>query len=129
MSNKFKVEIITPDKSIFKSDAVEVVIPSYEGQMGILKDHISLITFLRPGIIIVQDKDEKKFYVEEGIVEFSNNELLILTSTIKDIKYLDKNLINNLMEQAEKKFKDENSTDKEKYILSYKIDTLKEISR
>tara|TARA_A100001037_G_C14774765_1_gene467650 strand:+ start:262 stop:651 length:390 start_codon:yes stop_codon:yes gene_type:complete len=129
MSNKFKVEIITPDKSIFKSDAVEVVIPSYEGQIGILKDHISLITFLRPGIIIVQDKDEKKFYVEEGIVEFSNNELLILTSTIKDIKYLDKNLINNLMEQAEKKFKDENSTDKEKYILSYKIDTLKEISR
>jgi len=129
MSNKFKVEIITPDKSIFKSDVVEVVIPSYEGQMGILKDHISLITFLRPGIIIVQDKDEKKFYVEEGIVEFSNNELLILTSTIKDIKYLDKNLINNLMEQAEKKFKDENSTDKEKYILSYKIDTLKEISR
>ena len=99
MSNKFKVEIITPDKSIFKSDVVEVVIPSYEGQMGILK------------------------------VEFSNNELLILTSTIKDIKYLDKNLINNLMEQAEKKFKDENSTDKEKYILSYKIDTLKEISR
>ena len=129
MSNKFKVEIITPDKSIFKSDVVEVVIPSYEGQMGILKDHISLITFLRPGIIIVQDKDEMKFYVEEGIVEFSNNELLILTSTIKDIKYLDKNLINNLMEQAEKKFKDENSTDKEKYILSYKIDTLKEISR
>ena len=129
MSNKFKVEIITPDKSIFKSDVVEVVIPSYEGQMGILKDHISLITFLRPGIIIVQDKDEKKFYVEEGIVEFSNNELLILTSTIKDIKYLDKNLIKNLMKQEEKKFKDENSTDKEKYILSYKIDTLKEISR
>ena len=81
----------------------------------------SAVVFLRPGIIIVQDKDEKKFYVEEGIVEFSNNELLILTSTIKDIKYLDKNLINNLMEQAEKKFKDENSTDKEKYILSYKI--------
>ena len=129
MSDKFKVEIITPDKSILKSDVVEVVIPSFEGQMGILKDHIPLITFLRPGIIIVQEKDEKKFYVEEGIVEFSNNELLILTSTVKDLKNLDKNLINNLMEQAEKKFKDENSTDKEKYISSYKIDTLKEINR
>ena len=129
MSDKFKVEIITPDKSILKSDVVEVVIPSFEGQMGILKDHIPLITFLRPGIIIVQDKDQKKFYVEEGIVEFSNNELLILTSTVKDLKNLDKNLINNLMEQAEKKFKDENSTDKEKYISSYKIDTLKEFNR
>ena len=75
MSDKFKVEIITPDKSILESEASEVTIPSYEGQMGILKDHIPLITFLRPGIIIIQEKEEKKYYVEEGTVEFSNNTL------------------------------------------------------
>ena len=129
MSDKFTVEIITPDQSILKSEASEVNIPSYEGQMGILKDHIPLITFLRPGLILIKNQDENKFYVEEGTVEFSNNNLLILTSTAKDLKNFDKDLINYLLEQAEKKLKDNNSTDKEKYVISYQIDTLKEINR
>ena len=129
MSDKFTVEIITPDQSILKSEASEVTIPAYEGQMGILKDHIPLITFLRPGLILIKNEDENKFYVEEGTVEFSNNNLLILTSTVRDLKNFDKSLINNLLEQAEKKLQDNNSTDKEKYIISYQIDTLKEINR
>ena len=129
MSDKFKVEIITPDKSILESEASEVTIPSYEGQMGILKDHIPLITFLRPGFIIIQEKEEKKYYVEEGTVEFSNNILLILTSTAKDLNDLNESLIKDLIHQAENKFKDESSSDKEKYLLSYKINTLKEISQ
>ena len=128
MSNKFTVEIITPDQSILKSETNEVTIPSYEGQMGILKDHIPLITFLRPGLIVLKNEKEKKFYVEEGTVEFSNNNLLILTSTVRDVEKLDSGLINLLIEEAEKKLKDNNSTDKEKYIVSYKIDTLKEIN-
>ena len=129
MSDKFTVEIITPDQSILKAEAIEVTIPSYEGQMGILKDHIPLITFLRPGLILIKNQDEIKFYVEEGTVEFSNNNLLILTSTARDLKNFDNSLISNLLEQAEKKLKDSNSTDKEKYIVSYKIETLKEINR
>ena len=129
MSDKFTIEIITPDQSILKSEASEVTISSYEGQMGILKDHIPLITFLRPGLILIKNEEEKKYYVEEGTVEFSNNNLLILTSAVQDLKSFDKNSINNLLKQAEKKLKDNNLTDKEKYIVSYKIDTLKEISR
>ena len=129
MSDKFTVEIITPEQSILKAEAIEVTIPSYEGQMGILKDHIPLITFLRPGLILIKNQDENKFYVEEGTVEFSNNNLLILTSTVKNLKNFDKSLINNLLEQAEKKLQDNNSTDKEKYIVSYQIDTLKEINQ
>ncbi len=129
MSDKFTVEIISPDQSVLKSEASEVTIPSYEGQMGILKDHIPLITFLRPGLILIKNQDGNKFYVEEGTVEFSNNNLLILTSTAKDLKNFDKSSINNLLEQAEKKLRDNNSTDKEKYILSYQIDTLKEINQ
>ena len=128
MSEKFTVEIITPDKSFLKSEAAEVTIPSYEGQMGILKDHISLITFLRPGFIIIKNVEEKKFYVEEGTVEFSNNNLLILTSTVKDLKNFNKDLVENLVQEAEKKLNDQNTSDKEKYIISYKIDALKELS-
>tara|TARA_B100001057_G_C22842163_1_gene947494 strand:+ start:88 stop:477 length:390 start_codon:yes stop_codon:yes gene_type:complete len=128
MSEKFTVEIITPDKSLLKSEAAEVTIPSYEGQMGILKDHIPLITFLRPGFIIINNSEEKKFYVEEGTVEFSNNSLLILTSTVKDLKNINKSLIENLVQEAEKKLYDKNTSDKEKYIISHKLDTLKEIS-
>ena len=106
MSDKFTVEIITPDKSILKTDTSEVIIPSYEGQMGVLKDHIPLITFLRPGLILIKNQEEKKYYVEEGTVEFSNNNLLILTSTVKDLKSLDKKIIDFLLKDAEKKLQD-----------------------
>ena len=128
MSDKFTVEIISPNKSILKSDASEVSIPSYEGQMGILKDHIPLITFLRPGLIAINGKEEKKYYVEEGTVEFSDNNLLILTTTAKDLKNLDKKTIDDLLNDVEKKLQNSELKDKERYIASYKMSTLKEIS-
>ena len=128
MSDKFTVEIITPDRSILKLETNEVTIPSYEGQMGILKDHIPLITFLRPGIISILDQKTKKYYVEEGTVEFSKNNLLILTSTAKNLTELDQSAIKVLLDQAEKKLMENDSSDKEKYLLSYKINTLKEIN-
>jgi F-type H+-transporting ATPase subunit epsilon len=129
MSDKYTVEIITPEKLIFKSEAHEVTIPSYEGQMGILKDHIPLITFLRPGIISIQGQEEKKYFVEEGTVEFLNNNLLILSSTARDLTELNQSIIENLLNEAEKKSTNINSDDKEKYFLSYKISTLKEINQ
>ena len=127
MSDKFKVEIISPEQKILSTETSEVTIPSYEGQMGILKDHIPLITFLRPGFISVQNQVESKYFVEEGTVEFSANSLLILTSSAKDLKNLQQNFINNLLEEAERKIKDENSTDKEKFVLSHKVQSLREI--
>ena len=129
MSDKFTVEIITPDKLILKSKANEVTIPSYEGQMGILKDHISLITFLRPGLVTIQGDEDKKYYVEEGTVEFLNDNLLILTSKARDLNNLNKSSVDNLISEAEKKLSDNNYSDKEKYLLSYKISTLKEINQ
>ena len=113
---------------ILKSKANEVTIPSYEGQMGILKDHIPLITFLRPGIISLQDQ-EKKFYIEEGIVEFSNNNLLILSSTAKNLAELSQSFIENLLNLEKSQFNNNNLSDKEKYISSYKISILKEINQ
>jgi ATP synthase F1 epsilon subunit len=129
MYDKFTVEIISPDKLILNSEANEVTIPSYEGQMGILKNHIPLITFLRPGVISIQSQNEKKYFVEEGTVEFSNNNLLILTSTARDLKELNQNYIEDILNETEKKLSDNNSSDKERYLLSYKINTLKEISQ
>ena len=129
MPEKFTVEIITPSKSILKTDTSEVIIPSYEGQMGILKDHNPLITFLRRGLILIKNQEEKKFYIEEGTVEFSNNNLLILTSTVKDLKSLAKKIIDDLLKDAEKKLQSSELKDKERYIIAYKIDTLKEISQ
>jgi len=128
MSDKFTVEIIIPNKTILKAETNEVTIPSYEGQMGILKDHIPLITFLRPGIISLQDQ-EKKYYVEEGTVEFSNNNLLILTSTARNLADFNHSSIEDLISIAESQLSDNNSSDKEKYKLSYKISTLKEINQ
>ena len=129
MSDKFIVEIISPDQTILKQETSEVTIPSFEGQMGILKDHISLITFLRPGFILIKGEKEKKYYVEEGTVEFSNNNLLILTSTAKDLEKFEKNSISDLIQKEVSKLSDPKASDKERYISSYKIETLKEISQ
>ena len=129
MSEKFVVELISPDKSIFKSKALEVTIPSYEGQMGILNNHIPLITFLRPGLIAIkEDNEEIFFFIEEGTVEFTNNNLLILSSTAKNLKDLDNNLIDAIIKKSQEKINNIEISDKEKYLLSHKIDTLREIN-
>ncbi len=128
MSDKFTVEIISPDQTILKQETNEVTIPSFEGQMGILNNHIPLITFLRPGIVTIKAEGEKKYYVEEGTVEFSNNNLLILTSTASDLANFDKNKINEMIKNTEANLNTQ-STDKERYVSSYKLETLKEISQ
>ena len=128
MPANFNVQIISPDKTILNADTEEVIIPSYEGYMTILKDHISLITFLRPGYILINVTDQKKkFFVEEGTVEFFENKLLILSSSIKDIDKFSQNERQELIQLSEKKLK-ENISDKEKYEITHKIESLKEIN-
>ena len=128
MSENFNLEIISPDKTIIKTETKQVTIPSFEGLMGILKDHISLVTFLRPGLIETEtDKGREKFFVEEGIVEFNNNHLLILSSTAINVKSLSKNIIDKMIQVSEETISNKDIKDKEKYVLSYKLDTLKEI--
>ena len=128
MSEKFTIEIISPDRSIIKTETSEVVIPSFEGEMGILKDHIPLITFLRPGLINIKTNSDQKFFVEEGTVEFSNNNLLILTSTAKEVTKMNKKLIDTLISESEKKLDNSEVSDKERYLLSYKLETLRNIN-
>ena len=129
MSEKFTIEILSPESTIIKKETHEVIIPSYEGEMGILKDHISLITFLRPGFIIIKSENVKKFFVEEGTVEFANNNLLILTSTAKDISNMNKKTIESLISESEKKLNDHEISDKERYLLSYKLESLKNVNQ
>ena len=129
MSEKFTIEIISPDRSIIKTETSEVVIPSFEGEMGILKDHIQLITFLRPGLINIKTNTDQKFFVEEGTVEFSNNNLLILTSTAKEVTKMNKKFIDTLISESEKKLDINEITDKERYLLSYKLETLRNINQ
>ena len=129
MSDKFTLEIISPEGTILKVEASEVVIPSYEGEMGILKNHIPLITFLRPGFIKIKGNEETIFFVEEGTVEFVNNNLLILTSTAKELSAIDQSSIQKQITEAEKKISADSLSDKKKYLLYYKINTLKNINR
>tara|TARA_A100001011_G_C13849398_1_gene650233 strand:- start:2 stop:382 length:381 start_codon:yes stop_codon:yes gene_type:complete len=126
MSQEFKVEIISPDKSIYSGDTEETTLPCFEGQVTILKDHIPLITFLRPGIIEIGKKE--KFYVEDGTVEFSNNNLLILSTTVHDLKNIKAEKISTMIKEAESKLSASEISDKQKYILNYKIETLKQIN-
>ena len=130
MSEEFKVEIINPDKSfLIKEDATEVVVPGFEGEMGILKDHISIISFLKPGIIkVISKNNEEKFYVDDGIVEFKNNSLSILTSSIFSLNKLDRDYINKAIENSEKELSDEKIDDQKRFLISQKIDVLKNIS-
>tara|TARA_B100001248_G_scaffold27604_1_gene18114 strand:- start:3333 stop:3722 length:390 start_codon:yes stop_codon:yes gene_type:complete len=128
MAEKFIVEIISPDKSIFKNETNEVTIPSYEGEMGILKDHVPLITFLRPGILKIIGETNQLFFIEDGIVEFSNNKLLILTSTAKQLSDFNIDSLNLMIEDTQKKIAKNEISDKEKYLLSFKMEVLKNIT-
>ena len=130
MSEEFKIEIVNPEKSFLsKEDITEVVVPAYEGEMGILKDHISIISFLKPGIIKIFSKSgEENYYVEDGIVEFKNNNLSVLTSSIFNIKDIDKEKINEMLTQAEEHSKNTETTDQNKYLVDQKIDVLKTLN-
>ena len=130
MSEDFKVEIVNPEKSFLsKEDVTEVVIPAFEGEMGILKDHISIISFLKPGIIKIFSKNkEEKFYVEDGIVEFKDNSLSVLTSSIFSLDKIDKNYVNESIQNAEKELSNENIEDQRRFLISQKIDVLKSIN-
>ena len=127
MSEKFNLEIVSPEKVIIKQQVTSVTIPSFEGEMTILTNHISTITFLRPGIININE-NKRKFFVEEGTVEFSKNNLTILSSTIIDLDNLSKNAISIMIEESKKELKQENIDDKKRYIISHKIDCLSQIS-
>ena len=130
MSEEFKLDIVNPEKLfVSKNDVLEVVAPSLEGEMGILKNHISIISFLKPGIIKVYSKsEENKYFVEDGIVEFKDNNLSILTSSIFSISNLDKNKIDQLLKEAEKDSIDEKINDQRRYLIEQKIDVLKSLS-
>ena len=131
MSNVFKVEIVNPEKSFLtKEDVTEVVVPAFEGDMGILKDHISIISFLKPGLVRVIDMSsaEETYYVEDGIIEFKNNCLSILTSNIFDIKKIDKNKVRDILVKAEKDVENKDISDQEKYLVDHKIEVLKSLT-
>ena len=130
MSDQFKLEIGNPEKSfLLKDDVTEVIIPAYEGEMGILKDHISLISFLKPGLIKIFSKGaEDRFFVEDGIVEFKDNNLTILTSSISNINDMKKDRIDTILSEAEKNSQDKEISDQQKYLADQKIEVLKSIN-
>lgn len=130
MSEEFKIEIVNPEKSfLIKDDVLEVVVPAYEGEMGILKDHISIISFLKPGIIKILSKSgDQNFYVEDGIVEFKNNNLSILTSSIFNVADLDKSKKQDLLKLAEEEAGKPEINDQSKYLIDQKIEVLKSIN-
>ena len=130
MSEEFKVEIVNPDKSfLIKEDVSEVVVPAFEGEMGILKDHISIISFLKPGIIKILSKSgDENYYVEDGIVEFKNNNLSILTSTIFNLTDLDKSKQQDLLKLAEEEANNPEINDQSKYLVDQKIEVLRSLN-
>jgi len=130
MSEEFKVEIVNPEQSfLLKEDVTEIVVPAFEGEMGILKDHIPVISFLKPGLIKIFSKSgEENYYIEDGIVEFKNNSLSVLTSSIFNIKDINKDKVNELLKQAEENSKSSEITDQDKYLVNQKIDVLKTLN-
>ena len=130
MSEEFKIEIVNPENSFLsKEDVTEVIVPAFEGEMGILKDHISIISFLKPGIITIYAKSgEDKFYVDDGIVEFKNNNLSVLTSSIFNLKDVEKKKLEDLLKMAEEEANKPEIDDQSKYLFDQKIEVLKSIN-
>ena len=129
MENNFKLEIISPEKIIFSNDVTIVTLPSYEGDMSVLKNHISIITFLRPGIIKTEKKDGyfEEFFVQDGTVEFFNDNLVVLSESVMNVKNLSKEILDNLGKDTEIKLSTKDISDHDRYILNHKLNTIKEI--
>ena len=129
MENNFKFEIISPEKIIFSDNAIMVTLPSYEGDMSVLKHHISIITFLRPGIIKLQKNDGnfEEFFVQDGIVEYFNDSLVALSVSAINVKNVSKEFLDNLNKDTKDKLTDKDITDHDRYVLNHKLDVLKEI--
>ena len=129
MEDKFKFEIVSPEKVIFSDNTIMVTLPSYEGNMSVLKNHISIITFLRPGKIKVKKNDENidEFFVEDGIVEYFNDSLVVLSVSALNVKDLSKEFLDNLSKDTQDKLTQKDISDHERYILNHKLDVLKEI--
>ena len=130
MSESFNLEIVNPEKLFLSLDNVsEVVVPAFEGDMGILKDHISIISFLKPGIVkVITGNEVKELYVEDGIIEFSENSLSILTSRIIDIKEIKKDDLSSMINEANEALKDENLDDQKRFLANQKIDVLNRLN-
>ena len=130
MSENFKIEIVNPEKSFLSKEEVsEVVVPAFEGEIGILKDHIPIISFLKPGIVkVFIANEEENYYVEDGIVEFKNNSLSILTSSIFNLKDADKNYINKAISDSEKELSSDEIDDQKRFLLNHKVEVLKSLS-
>ena len=130
MSEEFKIEIVNPEKYfLIKEDVSEVVVPAFEGEMGILKDHISIISFLKPGIVKILSKSgDENYYVEDGIVEFKNNNLSILTSSIFNLSKLDKSKKQDLLKQAQEEANKTEISDQSKYLIDQKIEVLNSLN-
>ena len=130
MSEEFKVEIVNPEASFLsKEDVTEVIVPAFEGEMGILKDHISIISFLKPGILTIHAKSgEHKFYVEDGIFEFKNNNLSVLTSSIFDLKKIENSRLMNLIKVAEEEASKQEIDDQSRFLIDQKIEVLKSLN-
>ena len=129
MEENFKFEIISPEKIVFSDNVTMITLPSYEGDMSILKNHISIITFLRPGIIKIykSEVNSEDFFVKDGTVEYFNNNLTILSSSVINVKDLSKEFINDLIENTQEKLKKEGITDHDRYVLNHQLDVIKEI--
>ena len=128
MIESFNTEVISPEKKLLTDKTSSVTIPAFEGEMTILSNHVSLITFLRPGIIKVTSNKEIQYFVEEGTVEFSNNNLAILSSTIIELSDLSKEKISNMIEESKNQLNEENLDDKKRYVVSHKVDCLSRIN-
>jgi len=130
MNEEFKIEIVNPEKSFLsKEDVTQVVVPAFEGEMGILKDHISIISFLKPGIITIHSNSgEEKFFIEDGIIEFKNNNLSILTSSVFNLKNIDKNTVQNLIKSSEEEINNSGISDQAKFLADQKIEVLRSIN-
>jgi len=118
MSETIQVDIVTPEKKIFsETNILSTTVPGVEGDMGILNNHIPIITFLRPGKIHIQSSNkETSFFISDGVLEFNNNILTILASEIYDTESIDSVILDQLKNKAKVKVQKEGQTDNESYL-------------
>ena len=81
-----KIEIITPDKTVFEGDVKSVRVPGKKGSFQVLKDHAPIVSTLENGPVIMLDQDgnETRYLINGGVIEVKMNKIILLVESVQE---------------------------------------------
>jgi len=115
--NKIKFEIVTPERIVLKEEVLQVTVPTKQGEITVLPNHIPLVASLQPGVIEILKPDNSReiMSLSGGFIEVFKNKVVILADTAERAEEIDIDKSEEARALAEKSVKDIRHFDQEQF--------------